>query len=108
MKIRESSTAIRDGRRFKQSKSWAILDDDGTVIKKFTSLEDAKEFVIDYNAAKSEFETLTEHEINLVKYNDHPAAYCGVDCPNCPVGLMKLCENYDNFKIIIAHSGNKT
>ena len=48
MKIRESSTVIRDGYRFKHRKSWAILDDEGYVIKKFDTLKDAKAFVINY------------------------------------------------------------
>ena len=51
MKIKENSTIIRDGRKFKHFKSWAILDDDNHVIKKFDTMKEAKTFIIEFKEA---------------------------------------------------------
>lgn len=48
MKILENETLIRDGYRFKHTKSWAITDDDGYVIKRFKTRAEAKDFIINY------------------------------------------------------------
>lgn len=45
MKVKESSTIIRDGNRYKHKRSWAILDDDGYVIKRFEKKSGAIEFL---------------------------------------------------------------
>lgn len=48
MKILESETLIRDGYRFKHTKSWAITDNDGYVIKRFKTRVEAKKFILEY------------------------------------------------------------
>ena len=45
MKIKESSMVIRDGYRFKHRKSWAILDDDGYVVKRFEKRHEVLEYI---------------------------------------------------------------
>lgn len=48
MKILESETLIRDGYRFKHTRSWAIADNDGYVIKRFKTRAEAKKFILEY------------------------------------------------------------
>jgi len=48
MKILESETLIRDGYRFKHTKSWAITDNEGYVIKRFKTRAEAKKFILEY------------------------------------------------------------
>lgn len=54
MKIRESTTLIRDGKRFKHTKSYSLLDDEGHTLKKFKHVNDVKAYIISLKEATHE------------------------------------------------------
>ena len=48
MILKESTTLIRDGYRYKHTKCYSVVDDEGYTLKRFNTLNEAKAFITDY------------------------------------------------------------